>query len=169
MKPTLYDLTGDWLRLQEMLAESDVDGELEGGYIEDTLEAIEGAIDKKAASIVYVMKNLSAPITAIDDEIRRLKAKKEVIQNGVNRLKDYIQTTMEAMELDKIETDLIKIRLQNSPPSCVLADADAVVPDEYKITEIVVSLDKKKAVKDMKQGIKIPGLRLFQGRHIVIR
>ncbi len=107
MKSTLYDLTGQYLQLQEMLGD---EGEPDAVCLQDTLEAIEGAIDKKAESIVYVMKNLSAPITAIDDEIRRLKAKKEVIQHGVDRLKDYIKTNMEAMGLDKIETDLLKIR-----------------------------------------------------------
>ncbi len=164
MKPTLYDLTGQFLELQEMLGD---EGEPDAVCLQDTLEAIEGAIDKKAESIVYVMKNLSAPITAIDDEIRRLRAKKEVIQNGVNRLKDYIQTTMEAMELDKIETDLIRIRLQNSPPSCEVVD-ESLVPDEYKETEIVIHVNKVKAKSDMKLGAKIPGFELKQGRHLRI-
>ncbi len=165
MKPTLYDLTGQFLELQEMLGD---EGEPDAVCLQDTLEAIEGAIDKKAESIVYVMKNLSAPITAIDDEIRRLKAKKEVIQNGVNRLKDYIQRNMEEMRVDKIETDLIKIRLQNSPPSCVITAAAVFVPEEYKITEIVVTVDKKKAIADMKAGKEIAFMELKQGKHLRI-
>ena len=166
MKPTLYDLTGDWLRLQEMLAEPDGDTD---GYLQDTIEGIEGVIEQKAVNIVHVMKNLSAPIVAIDEEIKRLRGRKEVIQHGVDRLKDYIKTNMEAMQLDKIETDLIRIRLQNSPPSCEVVGTLALVSNEYKTTEIIVHLNKKKAIAAMKDGKEIAGLELRQGKHLVIR
>ena len=163
MKPTLYDLTGDFLQLQERLDDPDEDIQA----IEDTLEAIEGNIVVKASNIVQVLKNLSSPIQAIDAEISRLRAKKTAIQAKTDRLKDYIKTNMEAMQLDKIETDLIKIRLQKSPPACEIVE-DSKVPKEYEITEIVVKLDRKKAIIDMKAGKEIPGLELRQSSHIRI-
>lgn len=163
MKP-LYALTADWLAVQELLGE---DGEPDWIYLQDTLESIEGAVEQKAANIVYVIKNLSVPITAIDEEIKRLRGRKEVIQHGVDRLKDYIKTNMEAMNLDKIETDLIKIRLQNSPPSCEVTNQD-FIPREYTTSEVVIHLDKKKAIADMKAGKQVAGLELRQGKHIRI-
>lgn len=164
MKPTLYNLTGDFLQLQERLDDPDEDIQA----IEDTLEAIEGNIVVKASNIVQVLKNLSSPIQAIDAEINRLKAKKTAIQAKTDRLKDYIKTNMEAMQLDKIETDLIKIRLQNSPPSCERTAHLEDIPEEYTTTEIVVTVNKKKAIADLKAGKEIPGLELRQGKHLRI-
>ncbi len=152
---TLYDLTTDYYKLQEMLS----DGTIDEQVIKDTLESIDGAIEKKASSVVWVMKNLNAPIKAIDDEIERLKRKKESIKNNTDRLKDYIKYCMESAGIDEIKTDLITLRLQKNNPGVEVTSRDDV-PKEYTHTNIEIFIDKNKALKDLKEGIDIAGLKL---------
>jgi len=167
MKTSLYELSTTYSELQQQLEDSLIVENIE--YITDTLEGIDGSIQKKCENIVYVMKNIEVPIVAIDAEIERLKKKKEAIKNNMQRLKDYIKQGMEIAKIDEIKTDLITIRLQNSPfkVDCG-SNLFANVPEEYFTTEFIRKFNNKKAIGDLKTGKQIAHLKLTQGKHIRI-
>ena len=166
-KTSLYTLTTAYSELQQQLEDSLIVENIE--YITDTLEGIDGSIQKKCENIVYVMKNIEVPIVAIDAEIERLKKKKESIKNNMQRLKDYIKQGMEISGIDEIKTDLITIRLQNSTAKIDCgADMLSNVPEEYFTTEIIRKFNNKKAVDDLKAGKEIVHLKLIKGKHIRI-
>lgn len=94
---SLYDLTTDWQKVYDM---EDLDAETWA----DTLESIEGEIKDKAVNIGYVVKNLEADEAALTAEIKRLQDKKKAVVKKKQGLKDYLQSSMYAVGLRKIQS-----------------------------------------------------------------
>src|SRR5690625_3270323 len=95
----LYELSNAYHKIQMMIE----DGR-EG--LEDTLEALNDAIEDKAVGYAKVMKNLEAQAKAIKEEERRLSTKRRTIENNIQRLKDNLQNAMLANNITRIKTDL---------------------------------------------------------------
>jgi hypothetical protein len=156
----LYELTSSYEQLLEMAEQLDEE------TLRDTLESINEAIEEKVENTAYVIKSLEANVKIIDEEVKRLQAMKSTQQRNIKSLKEYIQESMEKVGLGKIEGSLIKVSIQNNPPSVRL-------DDDFKIGKYLVSVepkfDKKAILSDLKQGLDIPGAEMVQGKSIRIR
>ena len=67
---SIYELTADFLRIQEMME----DPELDPQTLADTMEAVEGELEMKAEAYAKVMKNIESDAEGLENEIRRLLA-----------------------------------------------------------------------------------------------
>jgi hypothetical protein len=149
----LYELTEQY----KELANLDVEPEL----LADTLEGIEGEIEIKAENLLSVVSNMSSDVDAIDNEIKRLQARKKTIANRQDWLREYLRSNMEAMSIDKISCPLFTITLRKATQAVSIGDL-SLVPDEYK--KVTVSPDKVKIKNDLKAGADIPGCELVDGK-----
>ena len=127
MSLSLYDLTGNFLALQEMMMDPDIDQEM----IQDTLEAMDGDYEEKLENYGKIITNLSVLATGIDEEEKRLKAKKKTINNQIDRLKKNIKESMIALDKKKIKTELYSYTIRDGVPSVVIDDTDKV-PTEFR-------------------------------------
>lgn len=144
-KNTLYDLTGEYLMLQEMLEDPDVDLEV----VQDTLDALDGDIEAKLENCAAVKLQLEGDATMLDKEIKRLQAKKKTVENNVKNLRKYMQLSMEAMGKEKVKTGKFSFTIKASAPKLVIDDEKSV-PEQFLIPQ-PAQIDKKlllKAVKD---------------------
>lgn len=160
----LYELTGAFNEIFNMLESDD---ELNYQALEDTLQAIEGAIEEKAGGIAKMIKSLEAQAEGFDKEAKRLADKKRTVENKIKWLKDYLLQTMEATVKDKIQTDIGTVRRQKSPAGVSVIDPQQI-PQNYWYTP-EPELDKKLVLADLKKGVNIPGVELRQGYHIRIQ
>ena len=80
---TLYELTGDYLQLMNMLYDDNEDTEC----ILDTLEGVDYEIEEKANSYAIIMDSFQADIDHLDKEIKRLQKKKKTYENRIKGLK----------------------------------------------------------------------------------
>ncbi len=134
----------------------------------EQLDALQIAFDDKAVSCACVVKNLTAEVSAIESEIKRLVDLKVSRQNNVDRLKAYIMSNMKAAGLSKVENGVHKIRIQKSPLSITVTDTDAV-PVEFKTEVIEVKIDRKAIADFIKQNGVIPdGIDAKQNEHLRI-
>lgn len=140
---TLYELTDDYLTLLEMAEDPDMD---EIAFL-DTMEGIEGAIEDKAENYAKVIRTLEGDAAACDAESKRLRNKKQTIENNIKRMKAALQMAMEATGKRKFKTQLFSFNIQKNPA--------AVVVDEQYIENIperfLVRKDpeiNRKAIKD---------------------
>lgn len=135
----LYNLTADYLKLQSMLEDPEVDQQA----VADTMEAMDYAIEEKADGYVRVIKNLQGSVDAIKLEIDRLTVKKKHLDDSIQRLKTNLQESMVAMDKRKIKTDLFQISIQkNGGALPVIVDVPVEqLPDECVI--ITEAPDKK--------------------------
>ncbi len=154
----LYDLTSDWQQVYDM-------EDLDADTWTDTLESIEGEIKDKAVNIGYVVKNLEADEVALANEIKRLQEKKKAVAKKKQGLKDYLQNSMYAIGLRKIQSIPFNIRIQKNAPSLKFENEDDFAKNECHENYFIYQmpkLDKKQILADLKNGVEIEGVELHQ-------
>ena len=163
---TLYELTGNYITLMDMLDDPEVDPIT----LMDTLDAVEGELDEKAENYGRIIRNLEAEAKALKEEADRLSRRKKTIDNNIDSLKKRLQLSMELTGKDSIDTPLFKFRLQKNAPS-VVVDLDDLqdMPMEY-LTYHEPTVNKT-ALKDaLKAGLDLEGIaHLEQSQSLRIR
>lgn len=159
---SLYDLTTDWQQVYDM---DDLDAETWA----DTLESIEGEIKDKAVNIGYVVKNLEADEVALTTEIKRLQDKKKSVVKKKQGLKDYLQNSMYAVGLRKIQSAPFNIRIQKNTKSLTFDNEEQFMKNEFYDNYFIPQppkLDKKQMLEDLKNGAVIEGVELGQSESL---
>lgn len=132
---TLYELTEEFLRLQQWLEEEDTE---EDQALTDTLEMISKDFEDKADSYGCVVKNLEADIAEIKaqedilmDEVKRLKAKRAGIEKNTDRMKEALRKALELTGKKNLKTE--KFTFGTRSASSVVIDAKNIfdIPDDY--------------------------------------
>ncbi len=165
MKPTLklYDLTADYLRALDELAEIE---DLPPEAIADTLAGLAGAWEDKALNVARYVRSLEAEAAAIEETKKRMDSRAKALGSTATHLKCYLKAEMERTGLKPKAADLA-LRLQANPPSVVVED-ETQIPALYKHTETVTTILKAEISKALKAGEAVSGAHLEQSRHLVI-
>lgn len=130
MSMSLYQLTGNFLVLQEMMMDSDIDPET----LKDTLEAMEGNIEDKLNNYGKIITNLKGLASNIKEEKKRLDEKEKTINNQIERMKKNIKESMIAMDKKDIQTELFSFTVKSGVTSVVIDDVDKV-PKDFRIPQ----------------------------------
>ena len=163
---TLYELTSDYMELLSMAEDPDIDPQA----FADTLEGIEGALEDKAEGYAKAMRMLEADAAACDAESKRLRNKKQTIENNIRRMKSALQNAMQVTGKTKFKTPLFSFGIQKNPASVVMDEENLDnIPERFLIPQDPV-IDKK-AIKDaLKAGEDLDGVaHLEQGESLRIR
>ena len=158
---TIYEITDDLKRLEEMAAEGELDPEI----VKETFESLEGDFEDKADSYAKVRCSLLAQAEALDKEITRLTERKRVVKANADRIKDTLEMCMKAVDKPKFKTALFSFGIQKNPPSVEIV---GTVPEEYKIPQPAKE-DKKRMLEELKEGKKLAFAVLKQGEGLRIR
>lgn len=142
---TLYELSNQYELLLDMLSDPNEDEEV----IIDTIDAIKGEIEVKADGYGKIITMMNSNVKAIDEEIKRLQAKKQVLDNRTKLLKNNVYGVMKQMEVNKIKTDLFTFSIQKNGGVLPL-EIVGEVPDNY--TKITYEVDKDKIRNDLQKG-----------------
>lgn len=129
----LYELTGQFLELMDMLEDEDVEEQV----IMDTLEGVEGEIEQKADGYAKIMKSIESDVEGLDKEISRLTARKKTFENRIKWLKQNLQMCMIATGKRKFTTDLFSFGIQkNGGKRKLTVDVEIDnIPEEYRIKQ----------------------------------
>lgn len=155
----LYELTGALADLSSM----DVSDEA----VQNSLEEFKGEFTDKAIAIIKLSENLEADTTAIDAEIERLKARKQVIVNRKNSLREYLLHNMQAANINKIECPLFAASLRQGVESVEITE-QSLLPDEFVSVEVVTKPDKNAIKAALKSGQDVPGAALVRGKTTIV-
>ena len=140
---TLYELTGQFLELLEMMDDPDIDEQV----IIDTLEGVSGEIEVKADNYAKIIAELQSRTSAINLEIKRLQDRKKMIENNIDRMKDSLKQAMVTTGKTKFKTDLFSFSVQKNGgalPVIVTVDPDQLPAEMVVITK---TPDKKAIAK----------------------
>lgn len=161
---TLYEITGDYLRLLEMLEEEE---EIDLKTFADTLEGIEGELEAKADGYARVIKELHAEAKKYEEEIERMTKRMDTLNNRSKLLKQKLYKSMKATNKRNFKTELFSFRIQkNGGLQPVELLPDKVVPDEYCKKEP----HKKKIREELENGKELSFAVLKErGESLVIR
>lgn len=127
----IYELTADFLRLQEMIEDPDV----ESDEIQALMDELNDQIEKKADGYAKVIRNLEGSLAAVKTEQQKLTEKKNLLETGIKRLKEDLQAAMTATGKRKFKTDLFSFNIQkNGGADPVIVDVDTdELPDDLVI------------------------------------
>lgn len=135
--------------------------------LEQALIITEENLNQKAEGYCKAITIYNGQAATLDEEIKRLTAKKKVAENAVARMKDALKATMNVLQLDKINAGTFTISARKSKSLEVLDEA--LIPEEYKETVTTIKVDKN-AIKDaIKNGAEIEGVELKENKSIQIK
>lgn len=157
---TLYNLKEDYKRVLELQAEG-VDEEV----IKDTLEAIDDAIEDKADSYSYVIREKKGQNDTIDEEIKRLQALKRSNNNLIKLLQENLYEVMKDTGKTKFKTDLNSFWIQKNPMSIDIKYEDNI-PEDFYVTER--KLQRRDLINYVKNN-EIDGVEITQSEGVRIR
>lgn len=129
----LYELTGEFLQLMDMLEDEECDEQC----IMDTLESVEYEIEDKADGYAKIIKSLESNVDGLSKEADRLIARKRIYENRIKWLKQNLEMCMRATGKRKFTTDLFSFNIQkNGGKRKLVVDVDVEkVPEQYRIKQ----------------------------------
>ena len=170
MNDTLYEITRELVLLNNY--EEPELPEPQNG--EERLELFRQALDNlnmkfldKVMNIVKFIKNLEYYRDAVAAEAKRLSDRKRSFESRIDWLKNYVKTTMEVTQSEKIKYSLFTISVGKSQPSVEVIDIEKVDAQFIKVKKEV---DKTKILEQVKATGVIPdGVNINHGTHLIIR
>ena len=125
---TLYDLTADYLELQEMM-EDDISDDA----LRDSMESIEGLYEDKLDGYAMVIRTLTAEADAFKTEAARMKAKADTITRNIDRMKKAMYESMLQTGIRKVKGKRFTVSVQKNggkAPFVLTWDNPDTLPDE---------------------------------------
>lgn len=146
----LYELTEEYLTLQELAYNPEVDEQT----LRDTLDGVSGEFEDKAVGCAKIIVNAKADIEAIKAEEDRLRARRKHLESQMDWLKNYLLANMQAIGKEKIKTALFNISVQKNggkEPLVIVGSLDDI-PGKYLVPQPpVVNNDAVRALLAEKQ------------------
>lgn len=160
---SLYQLTAELLQLFDMARDEDVDPKC----LEDTMDMVQGTFVEKADGYGKVIRQLTAEAESIDQEIKRLQARKKRILTNIDRMKSHLQNAMEVTGLRKFQAVLFSFAIRACPPKVVIDEVFVEnIPDEY-LVYAQPTIDKLKIKEDLKAGKDLGGLAHLEAAEVL--
>lgn len=151
---SIYELTGDFLTLYNLMEEGEIPEDVLAGALETTREEL--AI--KVEGYCKWLKNLEADAEGLKKEEDRLSARRKTIENTIKNAKkamtDALSVALKDEKDKKVKAGTFTVALQKNPPRVVLDDPYVEnFPDKFiKVKE--PELDKKAILDALKAASK---------------
>ncbi len=162
MKNSLYQINGALIALFEQIEENG--GELTE-ELGQQLEIKENELTEKANGYLEIIGDQESFIARIDEEVKRLQARKKQAKSVVDRLKNNLVKAVEVFGEIDLDTKTVTTRKS----TVVNVDNVNSLPDVYKVKKVTEAADKAAIKKDLKAGVEIDGCQLVENRNLKIK
>lgn len=151
---SLYNLTGDALKLRDLLLEGDIDEDI----IRDAILNNQEEINIKLETYAKIIKEIESDINGLKAEELRLADRRKAMENNIARMKRNMQDALILSGQPKVKGQLFTFYMQKNTPSVVLDEPYIEnIPEKYiKCPEPTVN--KALMLDDLKAGIKLDGI-----------
>ena len=166
MKQTLYNIAAN-IRLA---LDDNESGEIDGVAL-DRLDQLGLDLAAKVEAVALVVRERTARAAALKEQQELFGKAHQVEQNNVARLKDYLMQCLDLAGVPKVDTQLVKVRVQNnSKPTVTVENMDAL--PEWAIAEkLIQSPNRDEILKRLADdpALELPcGVKVEMGRHVRI-
>lgn len=164
--PTIYELKAEQQELLDALFFEEDNHEIQA-----RIDAIYGTVEAKLRYLSTVLLEARALEEERKEAVKKAQGRAKIAEAAIDRLKEFICSTMQHFELKKIEGEHCSIRLDAGRESISYAsDFDQMnLPDDCieLVTTTKTLTDKVK--KHLKDGEEIPGVSLVKKPFIVVK
>ena len=162
----LYEISQGMIDTLDIFLESD-GNDLDKENYSEIMLFLRDELKNKSSSLLKYIQDLQAKSKIAKEESDRLLKLSKVRLNKAERLKNYLVSTLQALEMKKIETDLGSYGLRRSPAVDVYDMA--ALPDEFiRVTE-ERKADKEKIKEYIKANGELKGARIVDNYSLQIR
>ena len=159
---TLFEIVDDMKELYELATDPEVDPKV----FEDTLEGLIGMLEVKSWGYVNVIKQLDMEAKQAKEVSKMFADKAKVRENNIKRMKEALQTALEAQDKTEMVAGAFTIKLQKNggvQPLVITGD----VPQN--MTKVIIEPDTDKIREYLKDN-EVEWAHLEErGKHIVIK
>jgi len=127
------------------------------------LEEINARLDQfsvqfefKAAQIAKMILNYESDMAQLKEEEQRLYNKRQALNGRVDSLKKYLLGNMEALGINSVNYETVRILVQENPYSVGEVSLDALPPEFIRIIPEQKVADKQAILNHFKQTGEIP-------------
>ena len=161
---TLFNLVGEFETLYALATSENTEDEQ---VFLDTLEALKGELEIKAGGYTHVIKQLEMEAKECDNVIANFRAKKEVRENHIKRMKEALIGAMDAAGVESLPAGEYTLKIAKNGGLQPLK-IDGEVPDNYK--KVIYEDDKDLIRKALNDGEELEFAHLEpRGRHLNIK
>ena len=122
-------------------------------------------LHKKEDGIYWMYKESEKEITLFEEQIKKLKAHTTVMKRAQERIKSLVMGTYDEVKQLPKHSVFNPIKVSQSAGAVdVIKEED--IPDEYFVEVITKKLDKKRILQELKDGTRIPGVRLVSNSYV---
>ena len=162
----LYEISQGMIDTLDIFLESD-GNDLDKENYSEIMIFLRDELKNKSSSLLKYIQDLQAKSKIAKEESDRLLKLSRVRLNKAERLKSYLVSTLQALEMKKIETDLGSYGLRRS--SAVDVYDMTALPDEFiRVTE-ERKADKEKIKEYIKANGELKGARIVDNYSLQIR
>lgn len=136
---SLYELTGEYLRLATMIEDATDRDDPEFAEAVTQLAELDDEIECKGECYARIIKNLQSDINGLKGEIDRLSNIKKAREAAVERLKEAMLDAMQTTGKDKLPTSIGKWSVQKNPMSVTVIDPSKIPERFLKYAEPIVN------------------------------
>ena len=162
----LYEIQQGMIDTLDIFLESE-GSDLDQKNYSEIMLFLRDELKNKSSSLLKYIQDLQAKSKIAKEESDRLLKLSRARLNKAERLKSYLVSTLQALEMKKIETDLGSYGLRRSPAVDVYDMA--ALPDEFiRVTE-ERKADKEKIKEYIKANGELKGARIVDNYSLQIR
>ena len=159
MNRSLVDITRDLVLARndyEIFNEEDLMARVDELYTE---------LHQKEDGIFWLYKESEKEITLFEEQIKKLKNHTNVMKRAQERLKSLVMGTYTEMQQLPKHSVFNPIKVSQSAGAVdVIEESD--IPNEYFVEVVTKKLDKKRILQELKEGTRIPGVRLVTNTYV---
>ncbi len=148
MNNTLYDIRCNFVNLMN-------NDELTEEQVQEIGQELAIELKNKSSNIIAYMIDTESLLERIRAEEKRLSDMRKIGEARLEKFKKYVKENMEALELQKIQTELGTLTIAKNPLSVEVTELDKV-PQEFLKQEIKISADKTAIKEHFKATGEIP-------------
>lgn len=141
--------------------------ELDEQTLNDTLESIQEPLEEKVDNIAKLLKSLDSDVKTFKEEEKRLKERRQTIENNIKRIKKRTEYDLKTVGLSKIQGKTFTVSIQKNKVSVNIPDENKV-PEQYLVPQ-PGKPNKKEILEDLQNGDEFDWAELIQTESLRIR
>lgn len=162
---SIYEFQLGFRALWDLIEDETLDDEV----IEDVFQNMTDDLKDKLENCCKYLKNLDSDIAGLKEEEKRIKAKRQSLENSSKRLKALMFQAQKLSGEKKLVCGTFTTSIQNNPPSVVL-DVESIkdIPEVF-IKYAEPEVDKAKIKEELSKGVELSFAHLEQSESLRIR
>lgn len=163
----LYEISQGMIDTLDIFLESE-GSDLDKENYSEIMLFLRDELKNKSSSLLQYIQNLQVLNKSAKEEADRLQKLIKIRSNKIERLKNYLISTMQVLEQKKIETALGSYGIRKSPDKVEVYDLSALPKEFIRIKE-EKEPDKDKIKAYIKEHGEVAGARITYGYSLQIR